>query len=287
MALSKEQIARYSRQLILPEIGVRGQERLLVSSVLVVGAGGLGSPAAWYLAAAGVGRIGIIDRETVAPSNLHRQILHTSHSVGQPKTSSARERLQALNPDITVEPIQANLHAANVLKLVDGYDLVLDGSDNFSTRYLVNDACVVLNTPLIHGGVVHWRGQVMTIVPKQSACFRCVFPEPPRAGAVPSCQEAGVIGTMAGVIGCLMAHEAIKWLAGVGEPVSDRLLILDGKTSRVREVPVRRDPKCAVCGEQPTIHAPADLDDTCGEVAFETSTAHNDTEEKARWLESK
>ena len=263
MGLSKEQIARYSRQLMLPEIGVRGQERLLASSVLLIGAGGLGSPAAWYLAAAGVGRIGIIDRETVTLSNLHRQILHTSDSVGQPKTSSARERLHALNPGIVVEPIQASLHAANALSLIAGYDVVLDGSDNFATRYLVNDACVLLGKPLISGGVVHVGGQVMTVLPKRSACFRCVFPEPPQPGAIPSCQAAGIVGAVAGVIGSVMAHEAIKVLVGFGHAPTDRLMVFDGDAGRVREVPLQRNPACAVCGDAPTIIAPRDEEDGC------------------------
>lgn len=255
MALSKDQIARYSRQLLLPELGVRGQERLLASSVLLVGAGGLGSPAALYLAAAGVGRLGIIDPEVVAPSNLHRQVLHDSGAVGRPKVHSARERLTALNPDVTVRAYQERLNAANALELVRGYDVVLDGSDNFPTRYLVNDACILTDRPLVHGGVVHLRGQVLTVRPRQSACVRCVFPEPPRPGDIPSCQDAGVLGTVAGVVGSLMAHEVLKLLSGIGDPLTDRLLVFDGRRGRMREVAVRRDPGCAVCGEAPSIQA--------------------------------
>jgi len=253
MALTKDQIARYSRQLILPEVGVQGQERLLKSSILIIGAGGLGSPAALYLAAGGVGRIGIIDRETVAVSNLHRQILHATADVGRPKGESGRERLHALNPGINVVALQESLTADNALGVLGDYDVIVDGSDNFSTRYLVNDACVLLGKPLVHGGVVHLRGQVMSIRPGRSACFRCVFPEPPAAGAVPSCQEAGVLGAAAGVLGSLMAHEALKLLLEIGEPLVNRLLVFDGETSRFREVPVRRDPGCAVCGAAPTI----------------------------------
>ena len=253
MALTKEQIARYSRQLILPEIGVRGQERLLTSSALLIGAGGLGSPAALYLAAAGVGRLGIVDPEAVAPSNLHRQLLHDTPAIGRPKVHSARERLAALNPDVTVEPLHERVTPANALELVGGYDVVVDGSDNFPTRYLVNDACVLAGRPLVHGGVTHLRGQVLTVLPRRSACVRCVFPEPPRPGGIPSCQEAGVAGTAVGVIGALMAHEALKLLAGVGEPLTDRLLIFDGHRSRMREAAVRRDPGCAVCGDAPSI----------------------------------
>ena len=268
MSLSREQIARYSRQLILPELGVRGQERLLASSALLVGAGGLGSPAALYLAAAGVGTLGIIDPEAVALSNLHRQVLHDARAVGRPKVRSAQERLAALNPDVAVRAHQERLTAANALELVSGYDMVLDGSDNFPTRYLVNDACVLAGRWLVHGGVVRLRGQVLTVRPRHSACLRCVFPEPPRPDDIPSCQAAGVVGTAAGVIGSLMAHEALKVLAGIGEPLTDRLLVFDGHRSRMREVAVRRDPGCAVCGNAPSIRALSmQTDDAwCGNV---------------------
>ena len=260
MGLSKEQIARYSRQLILPEVGVKGQERLLHSSALVIGAGGLGCPAALYLAAAGVGTIGILDRDAVALSNLHRQILHGAQDVGRPKSQVASERLRALNPELTICAIQESLGAANALQRLQSYDVILDGSDNFPTRYLVNDACVLLGKPLIHGGVVHLRGQAMTILPGRSACLRCVFPEPPQPGAVPSCQEAGVLGSVAGILGTLMAHEALKALLGLGEPLADRLLVIEGLASRFRDVAVRRNPACAVCGDHPTIRELGDID---------------------------
>ena len=252
--LSKDQIQRYGRQLILPEIGVSGQQRLLNASVLIVGAGGLGSPAALYLAAAGVGRLGIIDPETVALSNLHRQILHDTGAVGRPKAESGARRLRALNPEITVEAVQATLGADNAEATLSGYDMILDGSDNFPTRYVVNDACVLLNKPFVHGGVIHTIGQAFTILPRRSACYRCVFPESPAAGTIPSCQEAGVLGAVAGVIGSVMAQEAIKMLAGIGQPLTDRLFVFDGAISRAREVPVRRQPDCAICGDIPTIH---------------------------------
>ena len=253
MTLSKGQVARYSRQLMLPEIGVPGQRRLADASVLVVGAGGLGCPAALYLAAAGVGTLGLVDDDVVALNNLHRQILHTTDAVGWPKTRSAKARLNALNPDVAVVEIQTRFSADNALALLHPYDLVVDGSDNFETRYLVNDACVLAGTPLVHGGVVHLRGQALTVRPRQSACFRCVFPEPPLAGAIPSCQEAGVLGSVAGVLGTVMAHEALKLLLGLGEPLVDRLLTFDGMASRFREIAVRRDPACAVCGERSTM----------------------------------
>jgi len=270
MSLSKEQIQRYSRQLILPEIGVKGQERLRRASVLIVGAGGLGSPAALYLVAAGVGKLGIIDREAVALSNLHRQILYGIEDVGRLKSDAAKQRLSRLNPDVEVTEIHGSLQAETVLDFVRGYDLVLDGSDNAVTRYLVNDACVLSGIPLVYGGVVGFRGQVMVIRPRQSACFRCVFPEPPAAGEIPSCQEAGVLGAAAGLIGSLMAHEALKALLGIGEGLANRLLVFEGLASRWRDVPVRRDPACAVCGDAPTIRQPVAIEHpVCVEVQQE------------------
>lgn len=253
MALSKVEIGRYSRQLLVPDLGVAGQERLRRSSALIIGAGGLGSPAALYLAAAGVGRLGVVDPEAVALSNLHRQVLHATADIGHPKVASASRRLSALNPEIEIVTRRERLTPENALALIQGHDVVLDGSDNFTTRYVVNDACVLAGTPLVYGGVVHVQGQVLTIRPGVSACFRCVFPEPPAMGAVPSCQDAGILGTVAGVIGVLMAHEALKLLGGFGTPLTDRLLVFEGRASRMRDVPVRRDPACAVCGTQPTI----------------------------------
>ncbi|PIQ83350.1 MAG: adenylyltransferase [Candidatus Omnitrophica bacterium CG11_big_fil_rev_8_21_14_0_20_63_9] len=260
MGLSKEQVARYSRQLILPEIGVQGQQQLLASSALVIGAGGLGSPVALYLAAAGVGTIGIIDADAVSLSNLHRQVLHTTGAVGEPKSRSAKARLEALNPEIIVTPLQERVTAANALALFSNYDVIVDGSDNFPTRYLANDACVLSGKPLIHGGVVHFGGQVLTVVPREGACYRCVFPEPPEAGAVPNCQEAGVFGAAAGVIGTLMANEVIKVLLALGRPLVNRLLVFEGLAGHFREVSVRRNPECAVCGDNPTIREVVSLE---------------------------
>jgi adenylyltransferase/sulfurtransferase len=260
MGLSKEQVGRYGRQLILPEVGVAGQERLLASSVLIVGAGGLGSPAALYLAAAGVGTLGIVDPEPVALSNLHRQIVHASEGIGTPKTESAAARLGALNPGVAVRPITQRFAAENARALVEAYDLVLDGSDNFPTRYLVNDACVIAGRPLVHGAAVRLNGQLMVVRPRQSACYRCLFPEPPRAEEIPSCQEAGVLGPVTGIIGSLMAHEALKLLLNIGQPLTDRLLTYDGVSGRFREAALRRDPSCAVCGEAPAILAPVAID---------------------------
>ncbi len=289
MRLSKEQIARYGRQLILPNIGMDGQQRMAAASALVIGAGGLGCPAALYLAAAGVGTLGIIDRDTVALSNLHRQVLHTTADVGRPKSRSAKERLEALNPDVTVRPLHQALTADNALEVLQPYDVVLDGSDNFSTRYLVNDASVLPGKPLVHGGVVHLGGQVLTIVPRQGACFRCVFPEPPGPGAVPSCQEAGVLGSAAGVIGSLMAHEALKLLLQLGEPLVNRLSVFDGAASRFREVAVRRNPACAVCGAVPTIRTLIAMEDSVCNPARQPAgrPAEPHAPEEAAWRKSR
>ncbi len=251
MNLSKEQVARYGRQLILPELGVAGQKKLSESSVLCVGAGGLGCSAAVYLAAAGVGRMGIVDADEVQLNNLHRQILHTTESVGQRKVDSAAKSLQALNPEISLQLYPERLNAANIQSIVSGYSLVVDGSDNFPTRYLVNDACVLNNIPYVYGGAIQFHGQLMLVHPKQSACFRCVFPEPP--GEMPSCQEAGVLGATVGVIGSLMAFEALKYLAELGNGLTDRLTVFDGLKSRFRDVAVRRNTECSVCGDNPSI----------------------------------
>jgi adenylyltransferase/sulfurtransferase len=269
MALSNDQIARYARQLIVPELGVRGQERLAHASVGIVGAGGLGSPAALYLAAAGVGRIGLIDADTVEVHNLHRQILHSQADIGRPKTASGSERLRALNPTVMIDPVHQRLSAANAARLLAPYGLILDGSDNIATRYVVNDACILDGKPLIYGGVVHLGGQLMAIQPKVSACLRCVFPEPPLAGDAPSCQEAGVLGAVAGVIGTLMAHEALKWLLELGAPLTDRLLVFEGRASAFREVPVRRDPGCDVCGNAPSIRSLTDEGIGCKDAVHE------------------
>ncbi len=256
MSLSKSQIARYSRQLILPEIGVSGQERLLGASVLIIGAGGLGSPAAFYLGAAGIGRIAIMDDDVVALNNLHRQILHTTDRIGTSKTLSAMQSLKALNPEVTVVPIHERLAVDNAIFRVREYDVILDGSDNFTARYLVNDACVIARKSFVYGGVIGFGGQVMVVKPTESACLRCVFPEPPQAGTIPSCQEAGVVGAAAGVIGSLMALETIKLIAGAGGLLVDRLAIFSGHNSQWREVKFKRNTDCAVCGVSPIIRKP-------------------------------
>jgi molybdopterin-synthase adenylyltransferase len=253
MRFSNTQEQRYSRHILLPEVGGRGQEKLLRARVLVIGAGGLGSPVSFYLAAAGVGTIGLIDGDVVDLSNLHRQILHHTPDVDRPKVVSAQAKLTALNPDVTVVPHHERLTADNALALFKQYDLVVDGTDNFPTKFLANDAAVIAKRPLVHGGILRFVGQVMTILPGESACYRCIFKEPPPAGLVPSCQEAGVLGALAGVIGTIQATEALKLILGLPRPLTGRLLTYDALTSAFREITVRRNPKCPLCGDRPTI----------------------------------
>jgi len=253
MRFSEAQIQRYSRHILLPEVGGKGQASLLKARVLVIGAGGLGSPVSFYLAAAGVGTIGLIDGDVVDLSNLHRQILHHTPDVDRPKVASAQAKLTALNPDVTVVPHHERLTADNALSLFSQYDLVIDGTDNFPTKFLANDAAIFTKRPLVHGGILRFVGQVMTILPGKSACYRCIFKEPPPAGLVPTCQEAGVLGALAGVIGTIQATEALKLILGLPRPLTGRLLTYDALSSSFREIAVRRNPKCPICGERPTI----------------------------------
>ncbi len=260
---NEEQIRRYSRHIILPEVGGKGQRKLLNSSVLLVGAGGLGSPAALYLAAAGVGRLGIIDADVVDMSNLQRQILHHVDDVGRPKVQSAVESIGQINPDVKVEPFQAVLSSENAKDIIGQYDLVVNGCDNFPTRYLVNDCCVFLKKPLVDGSIFKFEGQVTVFVPGHG-CYRCLYPAPPPPGLVPSCQEAGVLGVLCGIIGSLQAIEAIKLLLGIGESLAGRLLFVDSLGMEFRHVNVRRDPDCPVCGDHPTITDLIDYHEFCG-----------------------
>lgn len=261
--LSDEQMDRYSRQIILDEIGVAGQRRLLESKVLVVGAGGLGSPVALYLAAAGVGTLGIVDGDRVDLTNLQRQILHYTHDVGRPKTQSARRTLEDINPDITVVPYQTVLTSENALEIIRDYDVVVNGSDNFPTRYLVNDSCVFLRKPLIDASILKWEGQATAFLPGEG-CYRCLFPSPPPPGAVPSCAEGGIVGAVAGFMGTLQALETVKVLLGRGETLSNRLLIFDALSGEVRTLRWQRNPDCPVCGDHPTITALIDYEAFCG-----------------------
>jgi adenylyltransferase/sulfurtransferase len=262
--LSNEEIKRYSRHLIMPEVGVDGQRRLKAGSVLCIGAGGLGSPAAMYLAAAGVGRIGIVDFDVVDYSNLQRQIIHGTPDVGRSKLASAKDRLTALNPHIEVETYETALSSENALELFEPYDVILDGTDNFPTRYLTNDACVLLGKPNAYGSIFRFEGQASVFAAKDGPCYRCLYPEPPPPGLVPSCAEGGVLGVLPGVIGVIQATEAIKLIAQIGEPLIGRFLIYDALRMRFRELKLRKDPDCPVCGTHPTVTKLIDYEQFCG-----------------------
>lgn len=254
MDFTDSQIERYSRHIILSEVGGKGQKKLAQAKVLVIGAGGLGSPAALYLAAAGVGTIGLVDGDVVDLSNLQRQILHTTARVGVPKVESGRQMLAALNPDVTIKTYQENVSVDNIMRLLPDYDIILDGSDNFSTRFLVNDACFFAKKTLISGSIFRFEGQLTTIKPHQGyPCYRCLYPEPPPAGLVPNCQEAGVLGVLAGTIGVLQASEAVKEILGLGDTLADRLLIYDALEMKFRKLSRPKDPDCRLCGPRPTI----------------------------------
>jgi molybdopterin/thiamine biosynthesis adenylyltransferase/rhodanese-related sulfurtransferase len=261
--LTAEQKQRYSRHLLVPEVGEAGQTKLLASKVLLVGAGGLGSPAGLYLAAAGVGTIGLVDSDVVDLSNLQRQILHTNDSVGKPKTESGERTLRALNPDVKVVRHDLRLDSSNIMDVIAPYDVILDGSDNFTTKYLVNDAAVLANKPNVYGSIFRFDGQATTFVPRQGPCYRCLFPEPTPAELAPSCDEAGVLGVLPGMVGLVQATEAIKLLLGRGRTLVGRLLTYDALEMSFHEYKVRRDPKCAVCGDNPTIREVTDLEWSC------------------------
>lgn len=248
-----EQIERYSRHIILKEVGGKGQKKLLDGKVLIIGAGGLGSPAALYLAAAGVGVIGIADADVVDVSNLQRQVIHHTPDVGKAKVLSAKEKMEAINPDVRVNAYQTWISAENILDIVKDYDFVIDGTDNFAAKFLINDACVMAGKPFSHGGILHFIGQTITVKPGESACYRCIFPTPPPRDSIPTCAQAGVIGVLPGVIGSIQATEAVKFLIGVGELLTDRLLIYDAEGMEFRNVPIRKNPRCPLCGENPTI----------------------------------
>ena len=260
MEFTDEQIHRYSRHIILPEVGGKGQKKLLASRVFIVGAGGLGCPVGYYLAAAGVGTLAIVDNDDVELSNLQRQIAHSVNTIGKPKVESVKNTFEALNPDVNVVAVKERITRDNIMDLIKDYDVVVDGSDNFPTRYLVNDACVMLRKPLVSGAILRFEGQVSTILPHDGHCYRCLFEEPPPPGLVPSCQEAGVLGVMPGVVGTLQATEVLKLLLKVGRPLSNELLIYDALGLDFRKVKVPRNPECPVCGENPTITELLDYD---------------------------
>jgi len=264
--LSHEELLRYSRHLTLPDVGLEGQSKLRDARVLLVGAGGLGSPAALYLAAAGVGTLGLVDFDLVDLSNLQRQILHGTSGIGSAKTESARARLRDINPHVQLATFADRLTSANALTILRDFDIVVDGSDNFPTRYLVNDACVLLGKPDVYGSVFRFDGQVSVFYAKQGPCYRCLYAEPPPPDLVPSCAEGGVLGVLPGIIGSLQALEAIKLIVGFGEPLIGRLLLFDGRRMQFRELALEKDPECPVCGIHPTVTSLIDYETFCGEV---------------------
>jgi molybdopterin/thiamine biosynthesis adenylyltransferase/rhodanese-related sulfurtransferase len=271
---SADQLNRYSRHFLLPEVGEAGQAKLLDAKVLCIGAGGLGSPTAFYLAAAGIGTIGIVDMDVVDVSNLQRQILHTNDRVGMPKVESAQKTLQALNPDIKVIGYQERVTSENIMRLIADYDVIVDGCDNFPTRYLVNDACFMAHKPNVHGSIFQFEGQATVFAPGRGPCYRCLFPEPPPPGAAPSCQEAGVLGVLPGLVGCVQALETIKLILDVGRPLIGRMIYFDTLSMELRIHKLRKDPSCPLCGERPTVTALIDYEEFCGLRSGSEAAAH-------------
>jgi adenylyltransferase/sulfurtransferase len=269
--LTRDEIRRYGRHLIMPEVGLDGQKRLKASSVLLIGAGGLGSPLALYLAAAGVGRIGIVDFDVVEQSNLQRQVLHGTESIGKSKLQSASERIFSINPHVKVEPYETRLTSENALEILKNYDVIVDGTDNFPTRYLVNDACVLLHKPNVYGSIFRFEGQVSVFDADRGPCYRCLYSEPPPPGLVPSCAEGGVLGVLPGIIGTLQASETVKLLLGIGESLVGRLILFDALKTEFRELKLRKNPDCPICGTHPTIHQLVDYEAFCGVAAPQSS----------------
>jgi molybdopterin/thiamine biosynthesis adenylyltransferase len=261
--LTPQQVKRYSRHIIMPQVGSRGQRKLIDSKVLIVGAGGLGGPAALYLALAGVGTIGIIDFDVVDLSNLQRQVLHRNDSVGKRKVLSAQQTLNAYNPEVKIVPHEVWLNSDNAMDIISQYDMVVNGADNFPSRYLVNDACYLLNKPLIDGSILIFDGQATVFMPGKG-CYRCLFPSPPPPGLVPNCAEAGVLGALTGLVGSIQATETLKLILGVGETLTSRLLLIDALNMDFREVKLKRNPKCPLCGENPTVKELTDYEAFCG-----------------------
>ncbi len=264
LGFTNEQIYRYSRHIILPDIGGKGQRKLLESSVLLIGAGGLGSPAAMYLAAAGVGTLGLVDFDSVDFSNLQRQLLHGTDDVGRSKIASATETIHRINPDVEVRGHETAITSANVMDIIAPYDVVLNGSDNFPTRYLINDACVLAGKPLVDGSIFMFEGQATVYKTDEGPCYRCLYPTPPPPGEVPSCQEAGVLGVLPGIIGSIQAVEAIKLLVGIGEPLIGRLLLFDALSMEFRTMRFRKNADCPVCGKHPAVTELIDYEEFCG-----------------------
>ncbi|MFC1816550.1 ThiF family adenylyltransferase [Thermodesulfobacteriota bacterium] len=253
MDFSEEQLERYSRHIILKDVGVEGQIEIMKAKVLIIGAGGLGSPVAFYLAAAGVGTIGIVDADKVELSNLQRQIIHFTENLNAFKVDSATEKILALNPEVTVKKYHELVQAANIGQIIDGYDFVIDGTDNFAAKFLINDACVLNGIPFSHGGVLRFDGQTLTVIPGKSACYRCIFKTPPPPGAIPTCSEAGILGAIAGMLGTIQAVECLKYITRVGDLLTNALLIFNAKTMDFRKVKIRPNKDCSICGDNPTI----------------------------------
>jgi len=271
--LTVDEVRRYSRHLIIPDVGMTGQKRLKNAKVLCVGAGGLGSPALLYLAAAGVGTLGIVDFDVVDESNLQRQIINGQSDVGRPKAESARDSIREINPNVTVIVHEERLDSDNAMQIFSGYDLIVDGTDNFATRYLVNDACVLLGKPYVWGSIYRFDGQASVFWAEHGPCYRCLYPEPPPPGMVPSCAEGGVLGVLCGSIGSIQVTEAIKVITGIGEPLVGRLMIYDALEMTYRSVKVRKDPECPVCGKNPTVTELIDYEEFCGAVSEEAQLA--------------
>ena len=282
--LSTELISRYSRHIVIPEVGMAGQRRLASARVLVVGAGGLGSPTLLYLAAAGVGTIGIVEFDLVDESNLQRQIIHGQADVDEPKAHSAAASIRALNPHVTVEIHDLMLDSENVMDVFVDYDLIIDGTDNFATRYLINDACVLLGKPYVWGSIYRFEGQASVFWAEHGPCYRCLYPEPPPPGMAPSCAEGGVLGVLCASIGSIQTTEAVKLLLGIGEPLVGQLMVYDGLEMSYRKVAIRKDPDCAICGERPSLTGLIDYDAFCGVVSAEAALAAKDATISARQL---
>jgi adenylyltransferase/sulfurtransferase len=262
--LSNEEISRYSRHILLPEVGVKGQKRLKSARVLIIGTGGLGAPLALYLSAAGIGAIGVVDFDFVEESNLQRQVIHLNRDVGRPKVASAQDRIKGINPKAEVISHNIRLTRDNALDIIRDYDVVADGTDNFQTRYLVNDACVLLGKPLVYGSIFQFEGQASVFYAKEGPCYRCLYPEPPPPGLVPSCGESGVVGVLPGIIGCIQANEVIKLITGAGESLIGRILLLDALKMRFRELKLDKEPACPICGANPSIRELIDYEQFCG-----------------------
>jgi len=279
MQLNNDEIRRYSRHLILPEVGMAGQKKICSTSVLCIGAGGLGSPIGMYLAAAGIGKIGLLDFDTVDFSNLQRQIMHGTEDVGRPKTESGKETIASINPNVEVVLHNTRISAENAMEIISQYDIVVDGTDNFPTRYLTNDACVLLKKPNVYGSIFRFEGQASVFAPHLGGpCYRCLYPEPPPPGMVPSCAEGGVLGVLPGIIGCIQATEILKLALGKGSSLINRLLLFNALDMKFRELKLRRDPKCPLCGENPTIKKLIDYEMFCGIVPEPAQSAANPDE---------